>query len=375
VLGLVSNVGRISRRSLIEALHSRWASLIPLAALAFAGTLILTEVTPSSPWLAVPTIALLLGAVFGAVHHAETIALHLGDPLGAIVLAIAVTIIEIALILGVVLHAPPGVVTIARDTVFAAIMITLNGIVGLSLLVGGLRHYEQEFRARGATAALGVLGTVAVLALVLPDFNDSVPGPVYAAPQLLFVAAVSLLLYGLFLFVQMVRHRDDFRDSVAAGAHRAPPNRRQYLTALFFLPVALLGVILSAELLAPLVEVAIMRAGLPVALVGVAIAVIVLMPEGMAAVRAAISNRLQTSLNLALGSALASICLTIPCVALLTLFLDKPLALGLAADHVVLLVLSLFMATLTLAMGRTTVLQGAIHLVIFGTFLAISMMP
>jgi len=363
------------RQRMVHVVTLRWTLLVPLAALVFAGVLIVAETSPDSPWLAVPAIGLLLGAVFAAVYHAETVALRLGDPLGAVVLAIAVTIIELALILSVVLQAPPGMVTIARDTVFAAIMITLNGIVGLSLLVGGLRHYEQEFRARGATAALGVLGTVAVLALVLPDFTVTRPGPVYAPPQLVFVAVVSLVLYGLFLFVQMVRHRDDFRDLISDAAHRSPPDTHQYLTALALLPVALLAVILLAESLSPLVEVAIERAGRPVALVGVVIAMVVLMPEGMAAVRSAMANRLQTSLNLALGSALASICLTIPCVALLTFILDRPLALGLEGEHIVLLILSLFMATMTLAMGRTTVLQGAIHLVIFGAFLTISAMP
>lgn len=358
-----------------RAIAARWTLLVPLAALAFAGGLTLTDTEPASFWLGVPAIALLLGAVFASVHHAETIALRLGDPFGAVVLAIAVTIIEVALILTVVLNAPPGIITIARDTVFAAIMITLNGIVGLSLLVGGLRYREQEFRARGATAALGVLGTVAVLAMILPDFTVSEPGPVYAAPHLVFVALVSLILYGLFLFVQMVRHREDFLDLVGEISHRPTPGRRQFRRALLLLPVALLAVILMAESLSPLVEVAIERAGLPMALVGVVIAMVVLMPEGTAALRAAAGNRLQTSLNLALGSALASICLTIPCVALLTLILNKPLALGLDAEHIVLLILSLFMATITLAMGRTTVLQGAIHLVIFAAFLTISAIP
>ncbi|TVQ37438.1 MAG: ionic transporter y4hA [Geminicoccaceae bacterium] len=331
--------------------------------------------------LLVPAAALLFATVFAAVHHAETIAHRLGDPYGAILLAVAVTVIEVALIVSILLNAPPGTSEIARDTVFAAIMIVLNGIVGLCLLIGGLRFREQEFQPRGATGALAVLGTVVVLTLVLPNYTLAVPGPVYAPPQLLFVAVVSLALYGLFLFVQMVRHQDHFRDgdpAIAAGAGHDASVTGGWWTmtvALVMLLLALLAVIGMAETLAPAVEHAVARAGLPAALVGVTIAMTVLLPEGTAAVRAAWGNRLQTSLNLALGSALASICLTIPVVALMSLALHQPLTLGLEAEHMVLLVLSLFMATLSLAMGRTTILQGGVHLVIFGAFLVLSAIP
>lgn len=330
---------------------------------------------PVPGWF-VPLAAILLFAtVLAAVHHAETIAHRLGDPYGSILLAIAVTIIEVALIVSVLLKAPAGTSEIARDTVFAAIMIVLNGIVGLCLLIGGLFYREQAFIARGAVGALAVLATVAVLALVLPNYTLAVPGPVYATPQLLFVAAVSFALYALFLFVQMVRHRGDFSDASLQDPAAHKPERREMVAALILLPIALLAVVLLAETLAPSVETAVSRAGLPAALVGVVIAMTVLLPEGMAALRAARANRIQTSLNLALGSALASICLTIPSVAILSIALDQPLTLGLEPEHIVLLLLSLFVATLSLAMGRTTILQGGLHLVIFGAFLTLAAMP
>ncbi len=350
-----------------------WTWVIPAVSVAFAGVVHFTHSLPS---LLLPVaVAILFGAVFAAVHHAEVVAHRLGDPLGAIILALAVTIIEVSLIISVLLGSGDGNSEIARDTVFAAIMIVLNGIVGLCLLVGGVRFTEQGFQARGATAALGVLGTVAVLGLVLPNFTLAVPGPEYAPFQLIFVSVVSLVLYGLFLFVQTVRHTDDFRDPLEDGGHTAPPDSRTFRLALLLLPLSLVAVVLMAETLTPVVENGIALAGLPEAVVGVAIAMVVLLPEGLAALRAARENRLQTSLNLALGSALASICLTIPAVAVVSLAMGQSLVLGLEAEHIVLLVLSLFMATLSLATGRTTILPGAIHLVIFGAFLTLAVMP
>lgn len=351
-----------------------WSWIAPTVAGLFVLALHALDLPLTAPFFVV-AVALLFPAVFAAVHHAETIALRLGDPYGAIVLAVAVTIIEVALIISILLESPAGTSEIARDTVFSAIMIVLNGIVGLCLLVGGVRYTEQGFRARGATAALGVLATVAVLGLVLPNYTKTLPGPVYAPFQLIFVAVVSLVLYGLFLFIQTVRHTEDFRDIIGDHAHGESPDHARFAGALLLLPLTLLSVVLLAESLTPFVETSVLRAGLPEALVGVAIATVVLLPEGTAALRAARANRLQTSLNLALGSALASICLTIPSVAVVSLVLGQSLILGLEAEHIVLLLLSLFMATLTLATGRTTILQGAIHLVIFGAFLTFATVP
>lgn len=326
-------------------------------------------------WLGLPFLALLLVNVFASVHHAETIALRIGNPYGSFVLAISVTVVEVAIILAVLLNSTDEVITIARDTVFATIMIVLNGIVGFALLVGGLRFHEQEFKASGATAALSTLATIAVLTLVLPDFTLAVPGPIYSTTQLVMVSAVSIVLYLTFLAVQMISHRDDFTDLIAEETQHLPPNKSSFFAACILLPITLIAVVLLAESLSPLIEMSVTNAGLPIAMVGVVIAVMVLLPEATAAIRAALHNRLQTSINLALGSALASICLTIPAVSMLTLFMDKPLALGLEGEHIVLLLLSLFISTITLAMGRTTILQGVIHLVIFAVFLTIASVP
>ncbi len=352
-----------------------WTVLAPLATLAFIAAEIFLLPQPLAAWLRLPAAALLFASVFAAVHHAETIAHRVGQPFGSIILALAVTVIEVSLIVSLLLSSPEGESTVARDTVFSAIMIVLNGIVGLCLLIGGIKYHRQTVQLHSATAALSVLGTLAVLALVLPNYTKAVPGPLYAPAQLVFVALVSLALYGFFLYAQTVRHRDDFHDPADDGAGHEPVSRRAFLVGVALLPVALLAVVLLAEILAVPLEHAIDAAGLPAALVGVAIALVVLMPEGVASIRAAKANRLQTGINLALGSALASLCLTIPTVALISLALGQDLVLGLEAEHIVLLVLSLFMATLSLATGRTTSLQGGIHLVIFGAFLTLSAVP
>ncbi|WP_137111455.1 calcium:proton antiporter [Rhodobacter sp. SY28-1] len=352
-----------------------WSWILPLVATGIS-VIGMSVLHGSLPLLVlVIAVPILFAAVFAAVHHAETVAHRIGQPFGSIILALAVTVIEVSLIISMLLSTPEADSSIARDTVFAAIMIVLNGIVGLCLLTGGIRFHEQSFQARSASAALGVLGTLAVLCLVLPNYTTTVPGPVYAPAQLVFVAVMSLALYGLFLFVQTIRHKDDFKEEAEADDHGPPPDRRDFLIALGLLPLSLLSVVLLAELLSHPVEAAIARSGLPAELIGVVIALIVLMPEAVASLRAARANRLQTSINLALGSALASLCLTIPAVALISLALGQTLVLGLEAEHMVLLVLSLFMATLTLATGRTTILQGGIHLVIFFAFLTIAAIP
>ena len=318
--------------------------------------------------------ALLFAAVFAAVHHAEVLALKLGEPFGSILLAVAVTVIEVGLIVSIMLSSGAAGENVARDTVFAAVMIVLNGVVGLCLVLGASRHREQSFRLEGAAAALSVLGTLAVLALVLPSHTRDV-GPFYTLPQLETVGAVSLILYGAFVFVQTVRHRGYFLDDVEDGAAAVAPPARVAVASAVLLPLALLGVVLLAKLLSHPLDKAVSGAGLPQAVVGVVIAVVVLLPEGIASVRSALANRLQNSLNLALGSAIASIGLTIPAVALVSLVTGQRLALGLDEGNTVLLMLTLFMATLTLGTGRTTVLQGVVHLVIFVAFLLLAVAP
>ncbi|WP_314374968.1 ionic transporter y4hA [Sphingomonas paucimobilis] len=321
---------------------------------------------------------ILIGCVLAAVHQAEVVAHRVGEPFGTLVLAVAVTVIEVSLIVSLMLSDAGDASSLARDTVFAAIMIILNGIVGVCLLAGGARHGEQRFSLRGASSSLNVLTAMVVLSLVLPNYVSSAPGPTYAPSQLIFVAIVSVILYGTFVMVQTVRHRDYFLpadEDMPGDAHAEPPTNAAALAALGMLLVALIGVVLLAKGLSGIVEAAILGAGLPIAIVGVVIAALVLAPESLAAYRAARRNRLQTSLNLALGSALATIGLTIPAVAIVSLALGLPLALGIGAKQMILLVLSLFTITLTLGNGRTTVLGGAVHLVIFAAYLFVTVVP
>ena len=348
---------------------------MPLGAAALLAAKFAHLIQPERPSVLILATIFLFGAVFAAVHHAEIIACRVGEPFGSIVLAVAVTVIEVALIVSMMFAAKEGGDALARDTVFAAVMLVMNGVVGLCLVCGGARHREQSFREQGATAALSVLGTLAVITMVLPNTTRAMPGPSFAPAQLVFVGVASLCLYGVFLFVQTVRHRDYFMVEGDGGHDGSRPSGRTTAASVGLLGLALVSVVLLAKTLSPPLESAIQAAGIPAAFVGVVIAAVVLLPEGVAAVRSARLNRLQTSLNLALGSALASIGLTIPAVAVVSLILDQRLTLGLAPEELTLLVLTLFIGTVTLATGRTTVLQGAVHLVICAVFLFLSAMP
>jgi Ca2+:H+ antiporter len=344
-----------------------------------AGWLLLAGVAAGygGPYLLLVAVGL-IACVLEAVHHAEVVAARVGEPYGTLILAIAITVIEVALIVALMLAGGPAASALARDTVFAAVMIILNGIVGLCLLLGATRHLEQAFGLYGTNAALTTLAAIAVLTMIIPNYTATTPGPYYSAPQLAFISVVSLVLYGTFVLMQTVRHRGYFLPVGAPGDETAeapiPPLRAAWVSGVLLL--ACLGaVVLSAKALAPSVEAAVRAAGAPQALVGIIIATVVLMPEGYAALRAARANRLQTSLNLALGSALASIGLSIPAVAILTLTTGEKLMLGLDAMSTALLLLSLFIASLSLSTGRTTVMQGAVHLVLFAVYLFITIFP
>lgn len=329
-----------------------------------------------APGIIAATVAL-FACVFAAVHHAELVAHRVGEPLGTLVLAVAITVIEVAVILSLMLGGSQAAQTLARDTVFAAIMIILNAMVGICLLVAAARFHEQQVGSLGARSALATLTAMAVLTLVLPNFTTSVPGPVYSPAQLGFIALCALVLYGTFLLVQTVRHRDYFLppDGSDESDHADPPSAAAARISFLMLCVALAAVVLLAKGLSKPLEVAIRAAGLPLSVVGVALAATVLLPEGVAAVRAARRNRLQTSINLALGSSLAMIGLTIPAVAVAALLLDLPLSMGLDAKSIVLLALSLYVAALSLGGGRTNVLQGVVHLVIMGVYLLVTVLP
>jgi Ca2+:H+ antiporter len=320
--------------------------------------------------------AILIPAVFAAVYHAEVVAHRIGEPFGTLVLALAVTIIEVALIVSVMIGVSGDKAGLARDTVFAVVMIVCNGIVGLCLLWGGVRHHEQGFQVQGASAALAVLAPLTILTMILPNYTVSTPGPGFSTSQLAFAAIVSLVLYGSFVFVQTLRHRDYFLPLTdGEEKHAAPPSAKVALISLALLLVSLGAIVGLAKALTPTVERLILSLGAPKAVVGIAIAMLVLLPESVAALRAARANRLQTSLNLALGSALASIGLTIPAVAVVSIVLGKQLDLGLHAKEIVLLALTLLVGVITLGTGRTTVLQGIVHLVIFAAFLFLTVVP
>ncbi len=336
----------------------------------------------ASALLATVASAILIGAVIAAVHHAETIAHQVGEPFGTLILAVAVTVIETSLIISMMLSDSPGEAALARDTIFAALMIVMNGIIGLCLLAGGSLHHEQQFTRYGVSAGLAMLATLSILTLVLPNYTTSEAGPYYTDSQLVFVAVISLVIYATFVVAQTVRHREYFlhagSDPVAEEdeeEHFPPlPRGAMVLTGLLLM-AALVAVVLLAKGLSPLITAAVINANAPRAVVGIIIAALVLLPEGLAAWRAARRNHLQTSLNLALGSALATIGLTIPAVTVAALILDLDLALGLSQTSIVLLILSLFVTSLSLGTGRTTIVQGVLHLVLMVTFLFTTLVP
>jgi Ca2+:H+ antiporter len=309
-----------------------WKIIVPVLAIAL---LALTWGREPGTVLVIVVAAVLAAAVLAAVHHAEVVAHRVGEPFGSLVLAVAVTVIEVALIVTLMVSGGPDTASLARDTVFAAVMITTNGIVGISLLLGALRYGVTLFNAEGTGAALATVATLATMCLVLPTFTTSEPGPEFSAGQLAFAAMASLASYGMFVLNQTVRHRDFFLpvapDGVAAAVeeHASPPTGRAALLSLGMLLVALVAVVGLAKVESPAIEAAVDAAGFPPSFVGVVIALLVLAPETLAAVRAARRQRIQISLNLAYGSAMASIGLTIPTIAVAMVWLEGPLLLGL----------------------------------------------
>ncbi|KOU91117.1 MULTISPECIES: calcium:proton antiporter [unclassified Streptomyces] len=375
-------MGTTKRRSPL----TDWTVLVPVVAL----VALVFSWGRDLPGFAVVLVALCLaGAVLAAVHHAEVVAHRVGEPFGSLILAVAVTVIEVALIVTLMADGGDKSASLARDTVFAAVMITCNGIVGVSLLVGALRNRVAVFNPEGSGAALATVATLATLSLVLPTFTTSKPGPEFSTAQLTFAAVASLALYGLFVAVQTVRHRNYFlpvdtgrdagrdtgRQDDRQDDHAEPPTARAALLSLGLLLVALVAVVGDAKAVSPTIETAVAKAGLPQAVVGVIIALLVLLPETLAAVRAARRDRVQTSLNLAYGSAIASIGLTIPAIALASIWLSGPLLLGLGAVHMVLLALTVVVSALTLAPGRATLLQGGVHIVVLAAYLFLAVSP
>jgi Ca2+:H+ antiporter len=351
-----------------------WTAAAPVAAVV---VLALSWGSDPAPVAVVLLGAFLAGAVLSAVHHAEVVAHRVGEPFGSLVLAVAVTVIEVALIVTLMVSGDPDeTATLARDTVFAAVMITVNGILGVSLLVGAIKRRFATFHAEGATTALATVSTIATLSLVLPTFTTSVQGPEFSSSQLAFAAVASLALYLLFVFVQTVRHRDYFLPpGEDPEAHADPPTDRDALRSVGLLLVALVAVVGLAKIESKPIEDAVEAAGFPPSAVGVVIALLVLLPESLAAVRAARRDRVQTSINLALGSAMASIGLTIPAIAIASIWLDGPLLLGLEPTQMVLLAITVVIGALTVVPGRATLQQGGVHLALLGAFVFLAVNP
>jgi Ca2+:H+ antiporter len=357
-----------------------WTTVAPVA-----GLLVLVISWGHHPAV-VPAIVIavfLVGAVLAAVHHAEVVAHRVGEPFGSLLLAVAVTVIEVALIVTLMISGSGDTSALARDTVFAAAMITLNGIAGLALLVGAVRHHLAVFNPEGAGSALTTVVALATLTLVLPRFTTTTPGPEFSSSQLAFAAVASLVLYGIFVFTQTVKHRDFFlpvetgpgpKDEDLDG-HADPPSDREALTSLVLLLIALLVVVGLSKVESHPIEDAVSAVGFPHSFVGVVIALLVLLPESIAAVRAASRNDVQISLNLAYGSAMASIGLTIPVIAVASIWLEGPLVLGLEPMQIVLLTVSVVVSVLTVVPGRTKSLQGCVHLVLLAAFVFLSIKP
>jgi Ca2+:H+ antiporter len=352
------------------------------AALAIAAPLVhAPNLGPQAPLALVvsvdtATIAIVLGAIFAAVHHADVIAHRMGEPGGTLVLTFAVTVIEVALIESAVFthNSAPG---LARDTVFSTIMIVCNGLIGLCVLLGGLRHREQEFQTSGAGVYLSLLGALSVLTLVLPNYTVTTLGPYFSPAQLVFVSAITVTLYATFLFIQTSRHADYFRAELKAptDGNSAYPSNKTIAASVILLLLALAGVVFIAEEFAGSLQAGLDEVGAPEAVVGIIIAMIVMAPESITAVRAARRDVLQKSINVALGSSLATIGLTVPAVAITNVVLGRQLELGLSPRDTLLLALTLFLSVVTFGTGRTNILSGLIHLLMFVTFVFLVFIP
>ena len=352
-----------------------WTWLIPVLSLAL---LVAAVVAGVGMLLAMLCGAALVGAVIVAVHHAEVVAHRLGEPLGTLVLALAVTAIETALILSMMLAGGDDMAALPRDAIYAAVMIICNGVVGICVLLGGLAHREQTFRVEGAGAGLAALIVMSTLTLVLPVFTTSTPAGTYSSTQLGFVAVTSAALWADFIFIQTVRHRDYFTpvtDAANPNVHAEPPTAWKAWMSFGLLFLSLVAVVGLAKMLSPSIEGAVEAANAPRVVVGIVVATLVLLPETWAAVRAARADRLQSSMNLAIGSALACIGLTVPAVVLASIALRLPLVLGLEPKDMALLALTFLVSAVTLGTGRTYMMQGAVHLVVFAAFLFLALVP
>jgi Ca2+:H+ antiporter len=331
--------------------------------------------TPAGLVFAAVLLVILFGTVFAAVHHAEVIAHRIGEPFGTLLLTLSVTIIEVSLIATIMLG-ESGVPTLARDTVFAVVMIVCNGLVGICIFAGGIRYREQDFQVSGANVYLSVLIVLATITLILPNYTQTTPGPVYSSSQLVFVSVLTVVLYGVFLYIQTIRHTDYFITGGDNGSgDHAPASGAVLAISAILLLVSLVGVVLLAKKFSLVVDAGAAAIGAPPAFAGLVVALLILLPESVAALGAARKNELQKSLNLALGSSLATIGLTVPAVAVATYILDKPLVLGLETRDTMLLVMTMLVSIVTYGDGRTNMMFGLVHLVVFAMFVFMVLVP
>jgi Ca2+:H+ antiporter len=321
--------------------------------------------------------AVILWSATCVVRHADCLAIKLGEPYGTLILTLSVISIEVVMISTAMLHGGNNP-TLGRDAVFAVIMIALNGLVGLSLLLGGLRYREQHYNIQGVNAYLNVIMALAVLGLVLPNFTTSTSGPTFSTEQEIFLATMSLLLYAVFLLIQTLRHRGYFLDSTQPASKHSP-NHLPHVRSIGFHAMMLLlylgAVIFLAEKFAVPMDNSIEEFHMPQAFGGAVIAALVLSPEGLGGISASLHNQLQRSINILFGSVLATIGLTIPAVLMIGLVTKRPVTLGLEGGNLPLLLLTLAVSVVTFASRRTNVLQGCIHLLLFAVFVLLIFAP
>jgi Ca2+:H+ antiporter len=356
--------------------RSSWVFPALGVALFVAATALGVSFTPTAAGFvfAVVLLVILFGTVFAAVHHAEVIAHRIGEPYGTLLLTLAVTIIEVALIATIMLG-DKAVPTLARDTVFAVVMIVCNGLVGVCILIGGLKFREQDFRVSGANLYLSVLVVLATITLILPNTTLTAPGPVFSGAQLAFVSVATVLLYAVFLYTQTIRHQDYFVGDGGIEGGAAGISGRTLALSVALLLVSLLAVVLLSKKFSLVVDAGTELVGAPPAFAGILVALLILLPESISAIAAARGNDLQKSINLALGSSVATIGLTIPAVAVAAYVLDKQLVLGLSEQNMVLLVMTFVLSMLTFGTGRTNILFGLVHLVVFAIYIFMVFVP
>jgi Ca2+:H+ antiporter len=326
-------------------------------------------------------LVVLLGAVLwsaiSAVHHADCLAVKFGEPYGTLILTLSVISIEVMMISAAMLHGANNP-TLARDTMFAVVMIALNGLVGFSLLLGGLRHHEQNYNLQGAGAYLNTIMALVVLGLVLPNFTTSLSGPRFSSVQEIFLIAVTAILYAIFLIIQTGRHRQYFKDAGPAAEssdrHPSLQSRSAGFHTVMLLLYLIVVIVLAKKFAIPL-DNCIERFGMPQAFGGAIVAGLVLAPEAMSAIKAAQRNQLQRSVNLLHGSVLATIGLTIPAVLIVGMITDRAVTLGVEGANLPLLVLTLGVSVVTFGSGKTNILQGCIHLLLFAVFLLLIFAP